>query len=191
MAVELLGTFVAATWVILPAYLANSSAVLTGGHGVVDGGRTWRGERLLGDGKTWSGLIGGTAIGTVAGLALQLARAPVADAGIAVPDYGAFPALVILPLATALGALLGDMAASFVKRRIGKARGEPWPGVDQFDFLAGALLVAGATSWAIGSPWFVDAVTLPVLVLIVVATPLVHLGANALSYRMGHKEVPW
>lgn len=189
--VDLLGTFVAATWVVLPAYLANSSAVLTGGLGVVDGGRTWRGDRLLGDGKTWSGLIGGTAIGTVAGLLLQGARGPVADAGIAVPDYGAFPALLVLPLATALGALLGDMAASFVKRRIGKARGEPWPGVDQLDFLTGALLLAAATSWAIGSPWFVEAVTLPVLVLILVATPLVHLGANALSYRMGRKEVPW
>lgn len=181
-----------ALWVMLPAYVANSSAVLTGGRGVIDGGRTLAdGRRVLGDGKTWSGLLGGALLGTAAGLLLQAVRGAFVGAGVPVPDLGAGPALVVLPLATALGALLGDITASFVKRRLGKERGSRWWGVDQLDFVAGALLLAGAASWVLESPWFAATVTLPVLVAIVVVTPFLHVGFNVAGYKLGKKEVPW
>ena len=47
-----------ALWLILPAYVANASAVLVGGGTPVDFGKNWRdGKRILGDGKTWRGLL--------------------------------------------------------------------------------------------------------------------------------------
>ncbi|MCK5868616.1 MAG: CDP-archaeol synthase, partial [Candidatus Thalassarchaeum sp.] len=52
-----------------PFYLANTGAMLFGkwipdrlgfSSVVIDGGRNWKdGFRLLGDGKTWNGLLGG------------------------------------------------------------------------------------------------------------------------------------
>ena len=52
----------------MPAYLANTIAVLTGGKYPIDQGKTLTdGNRILGDGKTWSGLVGGTLGGVVIG----------------------------------------------------------------------------------------------------------------------------
>ena len=49
-----------AFWFILPAYVANASAKLIGGGIPVDFGKTWKdGKRILGDGKTWRGLLFG------------------------------------------------------------------------------------------------------------------------------------
>ena len=44
---DILTTVVQALWIILPAYVANASAVIVGGGKPIDGGRTWRdGKRL-------------------------------------------------------------------------------------------------------------------------------------------------
>jgi len=50
---------------MLPAYLANSSAVVLGGGPPVDMGKEFGDARLLGDGKTWRGFFGGTLSGFV------------------------------------------------------------------------------------------------------------------------------
>ena len=56
-------------WLYLSGFLANTFAMMWGkwlpktGYGPwpIDGGKVWKdGERLLGDGKTWNGLIGGS-----------------------------------------------------------------------------------------------------------------------------------
>ena len=56
-------------WIFLPGFLVNTFAMMWGkwlpktGYGPwpIDGGRTaWDGNRLLGDGKTWNGLVGGS-----------------------------------------------------------------------------------------------------------------------------------
>src|SRR5881397_738345 len=61
-----------ALWFFLPAFVANPMAVVFGGGRPIDLGRTLRdGERLFGDGKTWRGLVGGTASGAVLGFLLS------------------------------------------------------------------------------------------------------------------------
>src|SRR2546427_1069996 len=58
-----------AFWFLLPAYVANPMAVVFGGGTPMDFGRTLRdGRRLLGDGKTWRGVMGGAAARIVPGL---------------------------------------------------------------------------------------------------------------------------
>jgi CDP-2,3-bis-(O-geranylgeranyl)-sn-glycerol synthase len=42
-------------------------------------------------------------------------------------------------VALALGAMLGDILASFLKRRTGRERGAAVPGVDQLDFVVASL----------------------------------------------------
>ena len=65
-------SFFIVLWIMMPAYLANTIAVLTGGKYPIDQGRIHSdGNRILGDGKTWSGLVGGTLGGVFIGF-LQL-----------------------------------------------------------------------------------------------------------------------
>jgi len=174
---------VTALWAMLPAYVPNNVAVLAGGGRPIDGGRTWGGRRVLGDGKTWRG----TAAGTLAGVALALGLNAVADAagtvlGVTPPT---FP--VIAALGLSLGAMCGDIGASFLKRRTGRERGAPFPGLDQLDFVVGALALATLLDFG----WVTDTVTLPVLVVVLVATPLLHVLTNAIAYALGVKDKPW
>ncbi|MFB6311725.1 MAG: CDP-2,3-bis-(O-geranylgeranyl)-sn-glycerol synthase [Salinirussus sp.] len=179
----LLGTVAVAVWAMLPAYVPNNVAVVVGGGAPLDGGRTWRGRRLLGGGKTWRGTLGGWFAGMILAVLLNVLQ-PIADQllGLGLP---AFPpaAAVSLPL----GAMFGDIAASFLKRRSGRARGAPLPVVDQLDFVVGALVAA-----LIVTPgWFIATFTPAVLVAVVVLTPVLHVATNGIAYVVGLKDEPW
>lgn len=174
-----LTTVATALWVMLPAYLPNSVAVVVGGGRPIDGGRTWRGRRILGDGKTWRGFAGGVLAGAGAGL-VQNAVAPLLGA-----DLPTFPTLAVVSLP--LGAMVGDAAGSFLKRRLGRERGAPTPGLDQLGFVAGAV----ALTALVDPGWVRTTFTFPVAVVAVLGTPLVHVGANVVAYRLGLKDVPW
>lgn len=180
---ELLVAVVTALWVALPTYIPNNVAVLAGGGRPIDSGRDWRGARLLGDGKTWRGSLAGIVGGIVIALALNGLNDPVSDAiGI---DLPVFPIAIVLMFP--LGAILGDMTASFVKRRTGRDRGSAFPIVDQLDFLIMALVLG-----MIADPqWMLDVFVVPVLVAIVVITPVLHISTNAIAYVLGLKNEPW
>jgi CDP-2,3-bis-(O-geranylgeranyl)-sn-glycerol synthase len=172
-----------AFWTMLPAYVPNNAAVLFGGGPPIDGGRTLGGDRLLGDGKTWRGTFVGTAVGALLALALDLLQpAAAAASGLALPSFPA-PVVVSLPA----GAMLGDIVASFLKRRTGRQRGAPFPGVDQLDFVAGALVL----TLLVRPGWFVETFTPVVLVAVLVMTPVLHVGTNAGAYLLGLKDEPY
>ena len=181
--VDPLAVVVTAVWAMLPAYLPNNVAVVAGGGRPIDGGRTWGGRRLLGDGKTWRGTAAGVAAGAVAALLLNVLQPAVSPAvGFDLPT---FPAVAALALPA--GAMLGDVVASFAKRRTGRERGAAFPVVDQLDFVAGALVLT-----ALGAPaWFGSTFTLPVVVVVVLLTPLLHVGTNVIGYALGLKAEPW
>jgi CDP-2,3-bis-(O-geranylgeranyl)-sn-glycerol synthase len=172
-----------ALWAMLPAYVPNNVAVLAGGGRPIDGGRTWGDRRVLGDGKTWRGTAAGTAAGTLLALLLNLLAPVVENASkVALPT---FPLHVAVALA--LGAMLGDIGASFVKRRSGRERGAAFPGLDQLDFVVGALgLVA-----LVAPAWFAATFPLPALVVVLVATPVLHVVTNGIAYLLGLKSEPW
>lgn len=152
---------------MLPAYLANVSALTFGGGKPLDFGREFRdGRRILGDGVTWQGTIIGTAIGTAIGI-LQ---------GIIAGDifYGA-----LLGFSLGLGALLGDAIGSFIKRRINIGRGRPAPILDQLDFVVGALLLSSL----VFNP------SLELIAMALIISPILHLAANSIGYLLGMKDV--
>ena len=172
-----------AFWAMLPAYVPNNAAVLAGGGAPIDGGRTVGGRRLLGDGKTWRG----TAVGTAAGVGLalvlnQAAPAAAAVTGVTLPTFP-LPAAVGL----AFGAMAGDVSASFLKRRTGRERGAAFPVVDQLDFVAGAVVCAALLDFG----WFADTFTLPVLGVVIVLTPVLHVATNGVAYALGLKDEPY
>ena len=174
---------VEAIWLILPAYAANGLAALAGKKKnlhPVDGGRSFLGKRLFGDGKSWEGLVLGTLVGVLIALVELLAFPYLPWELSPVP-------LVIVPMSLYLGFLLGfgsmagDLAGSFIKRRFGIGRGRPAPLLDQEDFLLGALLFA-SLAITIKIEW---------AILLLVVTPLIHWFANYIGYLLHIKRTPW
>jgi CDP-2,3-bis-(O-geranylgeranyl)-sn-glycerol synthase len=172
-----------AFWAMLPAYVPNNAAVLAGGGAPIDGGRTMGGRRLLGDGKTWRGTAVGTAVGVLLAQVLNLV-APTVGQSVGV-DLPTFPLAAAVGLA--LGAMLGDIGASFLKRRTGRERGAAFPVVDQLDFVAGALVCAALFDFG----WFIETFTLPVVVVVLLLTPVLHVATNAIAYLLGLKDEPY
>lgn len=172
----------------LPALIPNSAAVLFGGGTPVDFGRSWNGKRILGDGKTWRGLIGGVSAGIAAGL-IFIALFELAPSDFL--DYGGWPQGVGVVITLAVGSLLGDMGGAFIKRRLGMERGQKAPVLDQYDFVAGALLLAALfnPSWVAAT--YINDGNIIALIVLLVFVPLLHRSVNIIGYKLGKKKEPW
>ncbi len=180
-----LGLVLVTVWLMLPAYLANTIASIVGGGPPIDDGRNWNdGRRILGDGKTWRGLIGGTLGGLLVGHLQMTAGASFFSGYV---SWGSSPYLIFFLLA--FGALAGDMAASFLKRRQGQERGSKSPLLDMYDFIIGALVLTGLFGGDWLGSWFLES-PIPIITLIIV-TPILHRSVNILGYKLGVKQVPW
>lgn len=158
-----------AIWFILPAYVANATPVVLGGGAPIDGGRLFTdGRPIFGAGKTIRGFL----VGLIAGSLLATIQ------GFMVGEPCTYPMLGLL---LALGALIGDLAGSFIKRRMGIRSGGAAPGLDQLSFLIFALILA---SPIVIPKWEI------ILVLILI-TPPIHLGTNFAGYKLGLKREPY
>lgn len=134
-------------WIFTPAMLANTAASL--GRFIpknkyldmpLDFYKSWRGKRILGDGKTIKGFVIGTTCAILLSI-LQIHVEPFRDLSERIyPDYVTFNAIIWGFLA-GFGALLGDSVESFFKRRAGIARGESWFPFDQIDYALGAIVL--------------------------------------------------
>jgi len=160
---------------ILPAYIANSSAALYGGGIPLDFGRNLRKHRIFGGGKTFIGLFIGVLCGTVAG---NVEGFFLQGTSFAIGDIIFYSELGFL---LSLGAMLGDLTASFIKRRLGYATGQMLPIIDQLDFVVGAIIL-GSTLYR---PSF------EMVVFLIIVTPLIHVLLNAIGYLLKLKKVPW
>ncbi len=152
---------------ILPAYIANCSAVIFGGGKPLDNNKKYKGKRILGDGKTIKGTVFGITCGFLTGLVITLATRNTIFLG--------------LGLLVSIGAISGDIIASFFKRRIGVNRGGPVPLLDQLDFVFGALILGSILK--IPSLW--------AFLAIIIFTPSIHLTTNLIAYYIGLKKDPW
>jgi CDP-2,3-bis-(O-geranylgeranyl)-sn-glycerol synthase len=169
MPFELLEILGSAIWFILPAYVANATPVALGGGAPIDGGRKFMdGRPIFGPGKTVRGFLTGLFAGAVLGF-LQ---------GAAV---GQIHAYFLRGFLLALGALVGDLFGSFIKRRVNIARGEAAPVLDQLGFVVVAMLFASL----IFTP------TWEVILAIIIITPPIHLGTNFIGFKLGLKTRPY
>lgn len=166
---------------VIPAYVANSVPVVFGGGAAIDAGRKWfDGRAVFGAGKTLQGFLAGLAFGALAGVALSL---------VASAYY--FPGLgsagkIFLATALALGAMLGDLAGSFAKRRLAMRPGAPSLLLDQLPFFFGAMAL-GAIAW----PALPQAIGADGFVALALLTVLLHVFFNFLANKAGLKKVPW
>jgi CDP-2,3-bis-(O-geranylgeranyl)-sn-glycerol synthase len=96
------------------------------------------------------------------------------------------PFSVLFSVLSPLGALFGDLAGAFLKRRLGIAPGDLLPIIDQVDFVIGAILFS--------LPFFSLPLTITyweLAVAVIIITPPIHLLTNFLAYKLKLKENPW
>lgn len=205
-----------ALWLFLPAYVANMAPVfvakiLPRWNAPIDGGRVAAdGNRILGPGKTWRGLVGGVVLGSMtavvvallaphwdimngwdyghAGYAGGLPGTPCTDC-----PQSSWAAVAITGGILGGMALVGDAVKSYFKRRRGIDRGGSWFPFDQLDFVVFGILGLLAASPILAPGWVFGALLADwsVLATLLVLTPALHLLVNRIGYWLGLKEVPW
>ena len=156
-----------ALYIVLPAYCTNGAPVIFGGGRPIDFGKRFvDGERILGDHKTFRGFVSGLIVGAIVG---------------GVCSYVASENLLAVAISASLGALLGDMAGAFIKRRLKIKPGDPMPVLDQLDFVVGALILVSLFS----------VISLPVALILLFVTPPIHFLTNVGAYALGLKDRYW
>jgi len=170
---SLLQIVLKAIWFILPAYIANGTPVVVS-HIIrkgtpIDRGKNFiDGRRILGDGKTVEGFIAGTLVGTFTAFLQAILMKN--------------SSILFLGFLLSLGAMIGDLIGSFIKRRLGLARGAPAPLLDQLDFLLGAIFFAWLSGVYIPRSY---------ILILIVLTPILHFMTNYVAYKLKLKSVPW
>lgn len=141
--------------------------MIFGGGRTVDFGKSLSdGKRIFGSNKTFRGLISGLAAGGAVGL---------------IQSYVFHANLLPIAIAASAGSLLGDLTGAFLKRRMGIKPGDALPGVDQLDFVVGALLLVSVFSQ----------VNLTVVLIMLLVTPPIHFLTNIGAYALGLKANYW
>lgn len=150
----------------------------------IDGGRTFRGHRILGDSKTWRGVVV-SMIGCVTGAAVQQYALGEVEGAWKLVDYSS---VHILPFGLAMGAgvMLGELPNSFVKRQLGIAPGKAARGPlaavfyvwDQVDFLT--------TTWPLLAFWVRP--TLRLIATSIVLSLTIHPVIALIGYLIGARK---
>ncbi len=184
---DILTLIVYSIYFMIPAYLANGSALVFGGGTPLDFGHNARdGRRICGDGVTWRGTIGGGLFGMFIGFLLAI----LAEYGFATYYFniissnisivsGFIPQGLLLGFLLGFGALIGDSIGSFIKRRLNFERGKPVPLLDQLDFVVVSLIFAS----------FIVQLNWEMVLIILIVSVFLHLGANVFAYLINLKDV--
>jgi len=160
--------------IVIPLYLSNSFALILGRGQAIDfGKRFFDGREIFGNGKTFKGAVGGLLAGLIAAAAIAYAF----------PDSSTYFNVNYLYYGALLsaGAIIGDVVASFFKRRLGLHQGHPWFPFDQLDFVVGGIVVGAML-------YIPDLLT---LIFVMTFTILAHRIANWIAYKTKVKGVPW
>ena len=169
------------------------------------------GNRVLGDGKTWNGLIGGTIGGGLLGVLTHsisngnsVDSAPFLDS---LSTYGTNSSEIsdswfyfggesvtafTIGCVLGFGCLVGDSAGSFIKRRLGHKRegdvSSQAPLLDTLPFAISAFIFGQLFL----SPSIVGSSELLMgMVILLILTPIMHRSFNVIGYRLGLKSVPY
>jgi CDP-2,3-bis-(O-geranylgeranyl)-sn-glycerol synthase len=171
-------------WLMMPANLSNPAATivvaLTGTGKPIDQGKYLGRQRIFGDGKTYKGFFFGIFFGIIVAFIQNLINMKLFN--------NSLPAFTIISLITLpMGALLGDLAASFFKRRFGMKRGQAFPLIDQLDFVFGSW----ALTYFFATDWFINNFSFCTILSALLLIPVFHLLFNFFGYKLGVKKEPW
>ena len=199
-----------------PAYLANTGAMLFGKwipesfdipKITIDQGRNWSdGNRILGDGKSWNGLIGGSFFSSILMLASHILwndrsvgnSKPFVDPLDLASENdwfwisGDISAALILGFILGFACLFGDSAGSFFKRRRGlKREGNISSKAPILDTMPFAISIFIFSFILFPNQSFTQEDFILPIVALLILTPIIHRITNILGYRLGLKDVPY
>ncbi len=162
----------------LPAGIANMAPIfatriplLKQWSTPIDFGRQYRARRILGDNKTWRGLLFGTLVG---GLSCIFIQSVIASSQLGLWN------LFLTGCLLGAGALLGDAFESFIKRQRGIDPGKSWFPFDQTDYIIGGLLLA----------YPVTRVSIAIIVVVLLLYFGLHLLVSYIGYLLRFKQSP-
>lgn len=159
---------------LAPMYFANSSAMFFGGKTPIDFGKKFLdGKPIFGKGKTFKGFVFGILAGTIVAFIISIMFPKTTS--LLIPNY------LLLGFFLSVGAIVGDMVASFFKRRNEIREGTEVLFLDQLDFVIGGMIF-GSIFYI---PEFYEIIAVGVLTLIV------HKFSNYVAFKMKLKKVPW
>jgi CDP-2,3-bis-(O-geranylgeranyl)-sn-glycerol synthase len=159
---------------IIPLYVANSTALILAGKTRIDLNTKWiDGKELLGKGKTIKGTLFGITTGTITAITINTLFPQTTTTF--------YENYILLGLLLSTGAILGDMTASFIKRRSGIKQGAPVFLLDQLDFVIGGIITAS----------IIHTPTIPEIIIICTITIITHKTSNWIAYKTHLKKVPW
>lgn len=157
-----------ALYLFFPAYVANAIPVILGRGKPIDFGKNFiDGKPLFGSHKTIIGFLSGIIMGTVVGALLF----SVVTTGTTVEPRSP----VLIGFMLSLGAMIGDLCGSFIKRRLNREPGASLFPLDQIAFVIGAII-------------FLEMVFAPRLIIlgtILVITPPIHVVTNVIGKKLG------
>ncbi len=151
---------------IFPAYAANGAPVLFGGGKPIDRKRKINGKRIFGDNKTVRGLVASLICGIAVGLI----------------EYPFLHFMLPIAILLAVGANIGDLAGSFIKRRMNVPSGRSVLILDQYGFFVVAVLLAAPLGHLPG---------LYGMIFLIILTGITHILTNVGAHRLKLKKVPW
>tara|TARA_Y100000310_G_scaffold320255_1_gene376514 strand:- start:155 stop:682 length:528 start_codon:yes stop_codon:yes gene_type:complete len=169
---DILMLIVKSLYFFLPAYIGNMAPVILKKfpflnipiHG-----------KIFGAHKTWRGLLLAVIMG---GLVFWLQKIAFLQGfrSWSIIDYGDFS--ILLGLLMGGGAIVGDLVKSYYKRKEKIPPGKSWVPFDQVDFVIGGLVFT----------CFIYVPAAPVIVTLLVASPLLHVLFNYLGYLIRIKD---
>ncbi|MBI2672091.1 CDP-archaeol synthase [Candidatus Woesearchaeota archaeon] len=137
-------------------------------------------EKLFGSHKTYRGLVSGILASIIFFyIQLYLYRFN-AIKSISLINYNEINVLLIGFLA-GFGVITGDLIKSYFKRRKNIKPGKSWIPFDQLDFILGALIVLYP---------FIK-LSLKSILILIVLTPFLHVGANHVAYYIKLRKEKW
>jgi len=171
----------------VPAYAANMAAPLVRNIPAfafldvpVDFGRKIRNIRIFGGHKTWRGVAAAMIIGIVFALAQKWLYQYSWAMEFSIINYKTIN-IWLFAVLMALGAVLGDLAAAFVKRRLRLEPGAPFVPWDQTNYVIGGFAL-------LESYLKLD---LNVWITLFFLTFFLHLLINRLGYDLGLHKAKW
>ena len=169
---------------LLPAYLANATGTLFSKWrflaAPLDHQKKLGNAFILGPSRTYRGAILGIIAAVLTVFAQTLLFSRPFFKQLSLIDYQQTNWLD-LGLLSGLGSILGPLANSFIKRRLGFASGAAVPFLDQWDFLISYLLLA---SLLVNIP-------LKIILISLVLTLIVHPLSNIFARLIKLKNVWW
>lgn len=184
----------------IPAYFTNMTPPLIKKAGLfnflakpVDFGKKMAGEPVLGSHKTWRGAIFGIIVGTLMSLLQAWLYKFQFFKGISFLDYSKIDVLLFGFLMSS-GAVFGDLASAFAKRRLKKEPGQKFIPFDQTNYVVGAFIFFQAMKITFSSPPSLRSVfnlNLSVWFTVFILTFFLHILVNRIGYITGLHKAKW